>query len=53
MSGSSAWKGAREGMGKLQTIKDVLLIFLSAAFSLAVIEGFLMWRPYLQAQLPF
>jgi hypothetical protein len=40
-------------MEKNQAIKNVLLIFLSATFSLAIIEGFLAWRPELQARRPF
>jgi hypothetical protein len=34
-------------------LKNVLLVTLSLAFSVAVIEGFLMWRPDFQALVPF
>lgn len=39
-------------MGKSHAVQSVVLIVLSAAFGLLMIDGFLMWRPELQAQLP-
>jgi GDSL-like Lipase/Acylhydrolase family len=35
------------------TLNNILLVALSLAFSVVIIEGFLMWRPEFQALVPF